>query len=360
MTSSPFFKLRPPIMLMGMLSLIAGLIAGLQRLGLNVPFGIGHLPEYHGPLMICGFLGTVIGLERAVALGRLYAYAAPALTGVGSLLLAFGVSDEWGKILLTCGSLILAAVFVSILRIQIAMATALMGLGAGMWAMGNALWLSGWIVPNVTPWWAAFLVLTIAGERLELSRLLQLTRAANTAFLIAVGVFVSGVALTTVAQIAGLKLMGLGMIGLALWLGTHDIARHTIKMTGLTRFVAACLLSGYVWLGASGVLAFFVDGLGAGPMYDAMLHSLFLGFVFAMIFGHAPIIFPAVLEVAVPYTPAFYAHLVVLEISLLARVGSDIGGITKAVTHSGALNEAALILFLLNTIVAVVRGRLGK
>lgn len=358
--SSPYFKLRPPIMLMGMLSLIAGLIAGLQRLGLNVPLGIGHLPEYHGPLMICGFLGTVIGLERSVALGRLYAYAAPALTGLGSLLLVFGVSDEGGKILLTCGSLILAAVFISILRLQVALATVLMGLAAFMWAVGNVLWLSGMTVPAVTPWWAAFLVLTISGERLELSRLLQLTRSANTAFLLAVGVFVSGVALTVVAPLAGLRVMGLGMIGLALWLGTHDIARHTIKMTGLTRFVAVCLLSGYFWLGVSGVMTFFVDGLGSGPIYDAMLHSLFLGFVFAMIFGHAPIIFPAVLEVAVPYTPAFYAHLAVLEISLLARVASDIGGISKAVAHSGALNEAALILFLLNTVVAVVRGKLGR
>lgn len=360
MMSSPYFKLRPPIMLMGMLSLIAGLIAGLQRLGLAVPLGIGHLPEYHGPLMICGFLGTVIGLERAVALGRLYAYAAPALTGLGSLLLVFGVSEDGGKILLTCGSLILAAVFISILRLQMALATVLMGLAAVMWAVGNILWLSGWTVPAVTPWWAAFLVLTIAGERLELSRLLQLSSVAHTTFLLAVGTFAVGVALTTVAPLAGIKLAGLGMIGLALWLGTHDIARHTIKMTGLTRFVAACLLSGYVWLGVSGILAFFVDELGPGPMYDAMLHSLFLGFVFAMIFGHAPIIFPAVLEVAVPYTPAFYAHLVVLEISLVARLVSDVGGWYKAIAHAGALNEAALILFLLNTITAVVRGRFGK
>jgi hypothetical protein len=358
MMSSPYFKLRPPIMLMGMLSLAAGLIAGLQRLGLNVPLGIGHLPEYHGPLMICGFLGTVIGLERAVALGRLYAYSAPALTGVGSLLLVFGVSDEGGKILLTCGSLILAAVFTSILRLQMAMATALMGLGAAMWTVGNMLWLSGWIVPNVAPWWAAFLVLTIAGERLELSRLLQPTRIANAAFLLAVGVFVFGVALTTVEPIAGLKLAGLGMIGIALWLGTHDIARHTVKMAGLTRFVAVCLLTGYVWLGVSGVMAFFVDALAPGPMYDAMLHTLFLGFVFAMIFGHAPIIFPAVLEVAVPYTPAFYAHLALLEISLTARLACDLGGWDKALTHAGALNEAALILFLLNTITAVVRGKI--
>jgi hypothetical protein len=32
----------------------------------------------HGPLMVCGFLGTLISLERAVALDA-WSYAAPAL-----------------------------------------------------------------------------------------------------------------------------------------------------------------------------------------------------------------------------------------------------------------------------------------
>ena len=38
-----------------------------------------------------------------------------------------------------------------------------------------------------------------------------------------------------------------------------------------------------------------------------------LGFVFSMVFGHAPIIFPAVLRVAVPYHPVFYVPLALLH-----------------------------------------------
>jgi hypothetical protein len=62
-------------MLLGMLALVGALVGGLVRLGwaLAAP---APLAAFHGPLMVAGFLGTVIGLERAVALGRLWAYAA--------------------------------------------------------------------------------------------------------------------------------------------------------------------------------------------------------------------------------------------------------------------------------------------
>jgi metal-sulfur cluster biosynthetic enzyme len=53
-----------------------------------------------------------------------------------------------------------------------------------------------------------------------------------------------------------------------------------------------------------------------GPQYDATLHAFFLGFVFAMIFAHAPIIFPAVLGARMAYRPLFYAHVVLLQLTL--------------------------------------------
>ena len=88
------------------------------------------------------------------------------------------------------------------------------------------------------------------------------------------------------------RVTSVGVLGLGLWLLRYDIARRTVKMTGVTRFV---LLSGYVWLLVSGVIGFVYGGIPAGPIYRAILHAVFLGFVFAMIFGHAPIIFPSVL-----------------------------------------------------------------
>ncbi|MFB9895270.1 hypothetical protein [Planobispora takensis] len=63
------------------------------------------------------------------------------------------------------------------------------------------------------------------------------------------------------------------------------------------------LLAGYGWLATAGIL-WAASGLAAGPyLYDAALHALFLGFVMSMVFGHAPVILPAVLRVRLPYRP---------------------------------------------------------
>src|SRR5262245_50372842 len=64
-------------------ALLAGLWVGLTRLGLALPGGMPALAEFHGALMISGFLGTVIGIERAVAIGPWWAYLAPLCSAVG-------------------------------------------------------------------------------------------------------------------------------------------------------------------------------------------------------------------------------------------------------------------------------------
>jgi len=82
--------LRLPLLALGFVALFAGIIAGLARL---VPLQIDHASELaavHGPLMVCGFLGTVIGLERAVALSRVWAFAGPLATALGGVLLVAG------------------------------------------------------------------------------------------------------------------------------------------------------------------------------------------------------------------------------------------------------------------------------
>nr|BFE78121.1 hypothetical protein GCM10020093_007220 [Planobispora longispora] len=49
--------------------------------------------EQHGPLMALGFLGTLISLERAVALRSRWGYAAPALSALGAVALAAGAEQ---------------------------------------------------------------------------------------------------------------------------------------------------------------------------------------------------------------------------------------------------------------------------
>ncbi len=310
-------KARFPLMALGMLALLTALWGGLVRLGWPWPLPWPTLFIAHGPLMVCGFLGTLIGVERAVALGVFWPYAAPLLTAVGALALLAGLP---APPLMTLGSLGLVAIFVVIMHRQWALATVTMALGALLWLVGNAFWLVGWPVAQVVPWWSGFLVLTIAGERLELSRLLRLSWLHHVVFLLAVSIFLVGLILLATASVYGGRVIGVGMVALAWWLLRYDIARRTVRQTGLTRFIAVCLLSGYVWLGVGGLLTWRFASVLAGPYYDAMLHTVFVGFVFAMIFGHAPIIIPAILgRTTSPYHPALYVPLLLLHTSTMVR-----------------------------------------
>jgi len=107
-------------------------------------------------------------------------------------------------------------------------------------------------------------------------------------------------------------------------------------------------VGGALWLVAGGIMA--------GPLYDAMLHAIFLGFVFAMIFGHAPLIFPSVLGRPMAYLPASYVPLIVLHGSLALRVAGDLLGQPVLRRWGGLLNGVALLLFLATTAAALIIG----
>jgi hypothetical protein len=311
----------------------------------------------HGPLLISGFLGTVIGLERAVALDARWAYTAPLLTGLGGLSLVLWNSSAVGPSLITLGSAVAVAVFAVLLRHEPALHTAVISVGAALWLVANGSWLMGYEIPDVLGWWIAFLVLTIAGERLELTRVRPLSTAARGLFVAACSLLLLGLVLRSVARVPGSIVMGTSLFLLAAWLLRHDVARRTVHQSGLTRYTAACLLSGYVWLAAAGVLWSAYPDAIAGPTYDAAVHAILLGFVLPMIFGHAPIIFPAVLGVAIPFRPVFYLHLLLLHVSLLLRVGSDLAAWSAGREWGGLLNAVALVVFFLNTLRVALRGR---
>lgn len=342
-------------MALAMAALLGAAWGGLERLGWALPSARPSLAGFHGPLMVSGFLGTVIGMERAVALGSRWAYVAPLATGLGALTLLAGLSPSAGALLMALGSAGLSIVSLAILRRQGALFTVVMALGSVLWLVGQLLWLLGWPIYRIVFWWVAFLVLTIAGERLEMARLLRLSRSSQVMFALVVAVFVAGVALATVDFSPGVRVIGLGLVALTLWLALEDVARRTVRQPGLTRFIAVSLLSGYVWLGLGGLLALLSGGAAAGPQYDALLHALFLGFVFAMIFGHAPIIFPAVLGVTVSFRPAFYVHLVLLHVTLLLRMAGDLLPSPSVRQWGGLLNVLALLLFLGNTAYGALR-----
>ncbi len=348
---------RLPLLAMSMLALLTALRAGLLRLGWSLPTIQPGLYVGHGPLMVCGFLGTLISLERAVALGEDWSYAAPMLSGAGAVALMVGAPDSLGGVLITLGSLGLIANFAAILRRQTALFTITMALGAGAWFVGNCLWLAGTPIIEMFFWWTAFLVLTIVGERLELSRLTGLAEQNRRSFVLSLAPFIAGLVVARQIPAVGLALAGLGMLAMALWLVKYDLARRTVKQAGLTRFIALNLLAGYVWLGVGGVAwLWFGDDLTTFH-YDIMLHSVFLGFVFSMIFAHAPVIFPSVLQRPLPYRRAFYVHSVLLHLSLALRIGGDLHGSHSAYQWGGLLNVLAVLIFVGNTAHAIALGK---
>lgn len=345
---------RLPLLAAAFVALGAGVAGGLARIGWQVD--AGGAAAWHGPLMVCGFFGTVIGLERAVALDRGWPWLAPIASGLGGLALLAGAVTA-AVLLLTAASVVMLAGSVDVWRRQRALFTLTLVLGASCWLAGNGLWLAAGAIQPAVPWWIGFLVLTIAGERLELSRLLPSSTGARHAFAAIVAWFVGALAATLVAEGPGLALAGLALVALAAWLVRHDIARWTVRTQGLTRFVAVSLLSGYAWLAAGGALLAAAGAGATGHVWDAALHALMLGFVFAMVFGHAPLIFPAVVRVAIPYHPTFYLPLALLHASVAARVAADLAALPGARAAAGMASAAALAAFVLSTLAAVVRGR---
>jgi hypothetical protein len=341
---------RYPLLALGLASLFLGIWAGLLRFGWSLPQGRADLIELHGPLMVFGFLGTVISLERAVALRRAWGYLAPAGTIAGVALLFGGVRRGAGELVLLLAGCVLVALFVLILRTHATASAATLALGALLWVVGDALWLAGDGLLRVVPWWAGFLVLTIVGERLELAAMGRLTRAGRIAFGALTLLLLAGLALSAADADAGIRVAGAALAAFALWLARFDIARQTVRRRGLPRFVALALLPGYVWLAVAGVLWLRYGAQVAGPTHDAVLHALFLGFVFSMIFGHAPVIFPGVLGVRIPFRRVFYVHLALLHAGLVLRVGGDLAGSFDAARRGGVVNATAIGLFLVATL----------
>ncbi len=343
---------RVPLLLMGMASLLAGVWGGLVRLPLNLPLPGGNATwlTFHGPLMVCGFLGTVIGLERAVGLRGWWTYGAPLLTGAGALTLVAGRMRPETVGLITAGSLWFWIVTLFVVKLQRVTFTTVMSAGALAWGVGNLLWWAGWPFNRVVPWWIAFLALTIVGERLDLSRFQKPSRWSRPLLYGALGLFVAGVILTSLMQVPGERLTGLGMLAMAGWLGRFDLARRTIRQPGLPRFMAACLLAGYAWLALAGALMSVFSPLETGLRYDAVLHSFFLGFVFSMIFGHAPVIFPAVLGLQPSFRTSFYSHVGLLHLAVLLRVGADVAKWGPGRQWGGVASALAVGLFLVNTV----------
>ena len=128
--------LAPLVLILVALALVSGITGGLVRAGVPLPslFPLsgwaGHAAVAHAGLMICGFMGTVIGVERAVAVKLRAAWLAPLASGVGALCLLVNKTDV-GAVLWLAAALFFTTVNVVVVHRQRAAHTLLL-LG-GLW-----------------------------------------------------------------------------------------------------------------------------------------------------------------------------------------------------------------------------------
>ena len=342
------------------LSLLGGIAGGLARLGQVLPAAVhtdwsARAAVAHAALMIGGFLGTVIGIERAMAVKRRSAFVAPMASGLGGLCLLFGNPALAAQLLVLAGVAFVLVNVVVVTR-QRAAHTVLLLIAALAWLTGNVLSATAAGSAAVLPWWFAFLVMTIAAERLEMTRLMRRRPGAQASLYAVLAALLAGAALSAFAAVPGGLLYGVALSLLAVWLGVYDIAWHTVRAQGLSRYMAICLLGGYAWLAVAGV-AWAATALGL-PARDLALHALGLGFVFSMIMGHAPVILPAVARVKLQFGAAFYVPLALLHLSLVVRLG--VGLIDAPMRSLGAsLNAAAVALFAATVVGAAVAWRVA-
>lgn len=321
-------------------TLIASLSGALGRLGL-VPV-VGTAADHHGALMICGFFGTLISLERAVAHGSGRVLAVPACGAVGSALLAAGLPGPAAACFLMAGVGLLGLTAAAAWRLP-ALFTTVMTVGAALWPIGTACWMAGWSVPEVSYCWLCFLVTTIAAERIELSRLLKPGRATQLTLLLVLAVLVAALGLRQPWE--GSTALAAALGGLAAWLACNDVALRTVMTRGLARFSAVCLLTGYGWLATAAVLLMAMPPSEAPFGHDAAVHAIGIGFVLSMVFAHAPIILPAVVGARVRYVPALYGPVAILQTAVAARVVGDALEAVHVVAASAWLTVAALGLY---------------
>lgn len=333
-------------------AMLVGTVGAVALLGVEMPALASRWGEVHGVLMVLGFIGTLIALERAVALRRRWALLAPGLLGLGGIALMAPLDLALGGTLLVLGACILLLVYGALWRRQARPELAVQVCGAAMAAGGALIWLGGAPVATAVPWLAAFIVLTIAGERAELTRIERPHMPQRV--LLASGVPVAGVLAATLWPDAGSALLGAAALVLTGVLLFGDVALHTIRGCGHQRFAGWAMLAGYLWLAMAGA-AWLVGGVAIGPAYDAVIHAIFLGFAVSMIMAHAPMILPAVLRIALPYRSVMYGPLVLLHASLVVRLLiGDAYGHAWAVTAGGLLNVVALLAFVVTAVSSAV------
>ncbi|GAA4334604.1 hypothetical protein [Flaviaesturariibacter amylovorans] len=320
-------------------SLLAAVWSGWSRAGFELP--LSAAAGQHGNLMVNCFLASLIMLERAVIFRQWWVRLLPLLNAAALVLFIAALPRAAGYLLLA-GSVGFAALCAWLLQRHRELHYFVFLVGATALVTANVVVLQTGSYPAAAGWWFAFLLLTIVAERLELSKFLPRTDLQRWLLLICLGFIPAALLLPAPA---GTALFSGALVAIGAWLLRFDMARRSVRLPGAHRYSALLLLTGFCWLPLSALFLVLQARLPFG--YDAALHSFFIGFVFAMIFSHAPVILPAVLKKRLQiYHPVLYVWFLVLQLSLLVRIGADVTGSTHARQWASVVNGIVITGFI--------------
>lgn len=337
----PYIFVAPWILL----ALITGLLAGLVRIGWAIP--VQNIAGMHGLLMAGGFLGTVITLEKTLPVHeRRWYLVFPVISGLSVLLIITGFYETALYFQLLAGLGLVVAYFWWLKQTREPYYRIMM-MGALCWIIASSGLLAGRPLPLVLHWWMAFIIFTIVGERLELTKFLPVKNLFKSLLYLFLFMFLAGIFMPypTYGKIA----LGSSLMLTSLWLLKFDIIKISIKKAGQYRYMAVLLLTGYVWLFLSGVL--IITGSVLPNHYDMVVHSFFLGYTFSMIFAHGPIILPGFIKKNIKiFSPSLYVWVVLFHLSLILRMGGDMAQHAEIRKAAGLANAIFILLFFANII----------
>lgn len=344
-----------PILLLPivLLALLAGIAGGWWRLGQHSPWLASFAPS-HALYMIGGFLGSLISLERAMTV-RKKAWLWVPLTNVCSVLA--GLLGDWSLAILV--QIVASAGLTVLLYLQThrynQTPLLLLTIGALCWLTGNLLFYKELFVATALPWWMAFLVFTIVGERLTLTKFLPTPRWAKNMLYFFLASYLISLFLPFHQT---LSWMGpLMLLFIALWLSYFDIAKLLLFKKGRFSYIAAGIFTAYFWL----VIHAFTSltAVDSAFQYDLYIHTFFLGFVFSMIWAHAPIIFPLLFTSNISlYHPSLWVVWLIYQLSLLGRLWSAFYSFADLRLLYGQINGYSILAILL-TMATIILWRRG-
>jgi nitrite reductase (NO-forming) len=364
---------RLAILIWAVIACLTGLMTAFARIGLS-PFAQSpELVSVHGALMVFGFLGTAIGMERGVAYHAgsadhpRWGLIAPLLGALGVvsvfiLALIPSLPSWWPAIpgaFWAASMFELSAVYIGIWSWQNSVTLIIQMMGSLTGALGMILYACSVPALRLAPMWMVFLVLTIIGERLELARVSFTGKFVENTLITAAATSVIGAILILIISEVGYVILGLSFLVLLITMLSHDIARHTFKLPGMTGFMGVAMLCAYTWGIIGSLMWIFLPQTDLFSQRSAFALVCFdLGFTMTMVIAHASIIVPAIIRRPMPFSTLMWIPLVALESGLaIGAIGTVRGSevIGQAGSVIAILSLLALIIVMVGLNLPAVR-----